>query len=104
MDENTVGNPLLTWEDVTPFPGIDTVGLTGFGSAVFYRFGCSLGLALPDGACITDADCGSLANTECKPRNIEHSSVTLQSCQCLTGFQPIPGTETVKEDGVSMCA
>lgn len=91
MDENTVEFPILTWTDPTPYPNIDTMGLSALGSAVFYRYMCSLGSSFPDGVCLVDDDCEHLANTECKPRTIGLAdTASFQSCQCRAGYQVIP--------------
>ena len=91
MDENNVETPLLSWTDATPFSGIDTIGLSTVGSAVFYKINCSLGAAFPNSACADNTDCRTLANTECRLKTLRNNSVLLQACQCLAGFQPIPG-------------
>lgn len=91
MDENNVDKPLLSWSDSSPFPGIDTIGLSTVGSAVFYKIDCSLGAAFPNGACAEDLDCRTLANTECRMKTLRNNSVLLRSCQCIAGYQQIPG-------------
>ena len=92
VDENTVGDPIASWTDPTPYTGIDTMGLTAVGSAIFYKYQCGFGSTFPDGICASDSACEHLANTRCQPRALGESNETaiFQSCQCLPGYQVIP--------------
>ncbi len=40
MNENFLDSPLASWSDISPEEGIDMVGMTAVGSAVFYRYAC----------------------------------------------------------------
>ena len=51
VDENTIGDPISSWKDPSPSSGIDTMGLTAVGSAVFYKYMCGMGSEFPDGIC-----------------------------------------------------
>ncbi len=96
VDEHSVDEPLAAWQD--PSPGeasanIDTLGLSGQGSAVFYRYDCPLASAsdAPLGICRSSSDCWHLVNTECRPSTFAGiERPLLQACQCLPGNQVIP--------------
>ena len=54
---------------------------------------CSLQSELPGSACASDGDCAYLANTVCrlKTSSASAAAVKVKVCQCMEGFQPIPG-------------
>ena len=58
---------------------------------------CSLQSELPGSACTSDGDCAYLANTVCRLKTSATSaaSVKVKVCQCMQGFQPIPGEQNL---------
>ncbi len=52
MNENSLSSPLASWSDPSPIRDADTLGLTAVGSAVFYRYRCSMAAENPDGVCL----------------------------------------------------
>ena len=61
-------------------------------------YSCSLQSELPGSACTSDGDCSYLANTVCrlKTESTSAAAVKVKVCQCMEGFQPIPGIEQRK--------
>ena len=61
---------------------------------------CSLQSELPGSACASDGDCAYLANTVCrlKTSSASAAAVKVKVCQCMEGFQPIPGIYRICKD------
>ena len=100
MDENNLESPILSWQDPRPHnTPLDTLGLTALGSGVFFKYSCSLQSELPGSACTSDGDCSYLANTVCrlKTESTSAAAVKVKVCQCMEGFQPIPGMLSAEE-------
>jgi len=116
LDEATLAQPLVSWQDPAAMEAsaeaegneasasrMNNVGLTAIGSAVFFKYTCSLGAPFPGGLCLsTGVDCAHLAHTECRPwlagsdgvnameQGDGDTLVIAQTCQCQPGHLPIP--------------
>jgi hypothetical protein len=87
----------MAWRDLmTPYD-VSVAGLTSEGSAIFYGVDCPVMNPLtfyPKGACSRDSNCNSVYNTECRreenPVIAANTTISLLTCQCQDGFEPIP--------------